>query len=102
VANLLGVLYHMSDSINHPPHYNRGDIETIDIIKNSMSPSEFEGYLQGNVIKYISRYRYKGTALEDLQKAEWYINRLIKEVQIFLDKDVLKDFGIDYKPCDTE
>ena len=92
----------MSDSINHPPHYNRGDIETIDIIKNSMSHSEFEGYLQGNVIKYISRYRYKGTALEDLQKAEWYINRLIKEVQIFLDKDVLKDFGIDYKPCDTE
>ena len=82
----------MSDNINHPPHYNRGDIETIDMIKNSMSPSEFEGYLQGNVIKYISRYRYKGTALEDL----------LKEVQIFLDKDNFKDFGIDYKPSDTE
>ena len=67
-----------------------------------MSPSEFEGYLQGNVIKYISRYRYKGTALEDLRKAEWYINRLVKEVQIFLDKDVHKDFGINYKPSDTE
>lgn len=92
----------MSDNINHPPHYNRGAIETIDMIKNSMSPSEFEGYLQGNVIKYISRYRYKGTALEDLQKAEWYINRLIQEVQIFLDKDVHKDFGINYKPSDTE
>ena len=52
-----------------------------------MSPSEFEGYLQGNVIKYISRYRYKGTALEDLQKAQWYINRLIKEVEIFLENE---------------
>ena len=67
-----------------------------------MSLSDFEGYLQGNVIKYISRYRYKGTALEDLQKAQWYLNRLIKEVEIFLEKDDLKDFGIDYKPSDTE
>ena len=92
----------MSDNINRPPHYNRGDIETIDMIKNSMSLSDFEGYLQGNVIKYISRYRYKGTALEDLQKAQWYINRLIKEVEIFLNKDTFKDLGIDYKPSDTE
>jgi hypothetical protein len=92
----------MSDNINHPPHYNRGNIETIDMIKNSMSPSEFEGYLQGNIIKYISRYRYKGTALEDLQKAQWYINRLIKEVEDFLNKDTFKDLGIDYRPSDTE
>ena len=75
----------MSDNINHPPHYNRGKIETIDMIKNSMDAPEFEGYLQGNVIKYISRYRYKGTALEDLQKAEWYIKRLIEEVKIIID-----------------
>jgi hypothetical protein len=101
LANLLGVLYSMSDNINHPPHYNRGDIETIDMIKNSMSLSDFEGYLQGNVIKYISRYRYKGTALEDLQKAQWYINRLIKEVEIFLENE-WKDLGTDYRPSDTE
>jgi hypothetical protein len=85
LTNLLGVLYTMSDNINHPPHYNRGKIETIDMIKNSMAAPEFEGYLQGNVIKYISRYRYKGTALEDLQKAEWYIKRLIEEVKIIID-----------------
>ena len=92
MANLLGVLYHMSDNINHPPHYNIGSIETIDMIKNCMSPSEFEGYLQGNIIKYISRYKYKGSALEDLKKTEWYISRLIQEVESF----------IDYKPSDTE
>jgi|TARA_Y100000296_G_scaffold41411_1_gene47719 hypothetical protein len=82
----------MPDNINHPPHYNRGSVETIDMIKNSMAAPEFEGYLQGNVIKYISRYKYKGTALEDLQKAEWYINRLIREVEDL----------IDTKPSDTE
>tara|TARA_R100000963_G_C4631599_1_gene96564 strand:+ start:839 stop:1105 length:267 start_codon:yes stop_codon:yes gene_type:complete len=88
----MGVLYSMSDNVNHPPHYNRGVIETIDIIKNSMSSSEFEGYLQGNVIKYICRYRYKGTSLEDLQKAEWYIKKLIEEVEDF----------VDAKPSDSE
>ncbi len=92
MTNLLGVLYSMPDNINHPPHYNRGSVETIDMIKNSMAAPEFEGYLQGNVIKYISRYRYKGTALEDLHKAEWYINRLIREVEDL----------IDTKPSDTE
>ena len=82
----------MSDNINHPPHYNRGMMETIDMIKNCMTSQEFEGYLQGNVIKYISRYKYKGTALEDLKKAEWYINRLIQEVEIFVND----------KPSDSE
>jgi len=82
----------MSDNINHPPHYNRGTIETIDMIKNCMTSHEFEGYLQGSVIKYISRYKYKGTALEDLKKAEWYINRLIQEVEIFVND----------KPSDSE
>ena len=96
----------MPDNINHPTHYNRGNIETIDMIKNCMSPSEFEGYLQGNIIKYISRYKYKGTALEDLKKAEWYVARLIQEVESFIGKSstetgVLKELH-DYKPHHTE
>jgi hypothetical protein len=62
------------------------------MIKNCMTPHEFEGYLQGSVIKYISRYKYKGTAMEDLKKAEWYINKLIQEVEIFINS----------KPSDTE
>lgn len=90
MSNLLKVLYKMPDNINHPSHYNRGSIETIDIIKNSMSLSEFEGYLQGNIIKYISRYKYKGKCLEDLQKANWYLNKLIEEN------------SINNKPSDTE
>jgi len=73
------------DNIDKPPHYNKGNLETIELIKNSMSSSEFEGYLQGNIIKYISRYKYKGTALEDVYKAEWYIKRLIGELKMYID-----------------
>ncbi len=91
MANLLGVLYSMSDSINHPPHYNKGNMETIELIRNAMSSIEFEGYLQGNIIKYISRYKYKNSPLEDIQKAEWYIKKLIEELDMQ-----------NYKPSDTE
>ena len=45
-----------------------------------MTSDEFHGYLKGNIIKYVSRYKFKGEPLEDLQKAQWYLNRLIKEV----------------------
>ncbi len=36
--------------------------------------------VKGNVLKYVARYKFKGEPLEDLQKANWYLNRLIKEV----------------------
>lgn len=67
------------DNIN-PMHYKAGGIETIDYIQSKMTAEAFEGYLQGNVIKYISRYRNKN-GIEDLHKAEWYLTRLIKEMQ---------------------
>lgn len=65
-----------SDSVNHPSHYTDGDIECIDAIRASMSPDEFKGYLKGNVIKYLWRYRLKGREKEDIQKASWYLNKL--------------------------
>lgn len=63
------------DVIN-PDHYKAGGIEAIDYMKAKMSPEAFEGYLQGNVIKYVSRYKLKN-GIEDLKKANWYLNRLI-------------------------
>lgn len=66
-----------SDQVNHPSHYRQGDIEAIQAIEASMSPYEFEGYCKGQVLKYLWRYRYKGKPLEDLKKAEWYLQRLI-------------------------
>ena len=61
----------MSDKIN-PTYYRKG-IETTDyIVSHSMN------YLEGNIIKYVTRYKDKG-GLEDLKKAEWYLTRLIKQ-----------------------
>jgi len=67
----------MNDPVNNPSHYNRKGVEAIDAIEASMSLEEFQGYLKGNVMKYIWRYRYKAKPLEDLKKAEWYLKRLI-------------------------
>ena len=38
-------------------------------------------YAEGNIIKYVSRHKYKGKALQDLKKARWYINKLIEELE---------------------
>tara|TARA_R110002072_G_scaffold106168_1_gene231657 strand:+ start:138 stop:437 length:300 start_codon:yes stop_codon:yes gene_type:complete len=68
------------DVVNNPQHYNTGNIECIEAIQESMSSEAFKGYLKGNTMKYLWRYDYKGKASEDLQKAGWYLNKLIKEV----------------------
>ena len=65
------------DMVNHPPHYLKGKIETIDLINEIViGYSEFDSYLVGNVVKYISRSPYKN-GLEDLKKAQFYLNKLV-------------------------
>ena len=65
------------DLVNSPAHYVSGGIQCIDAIKASMSKLEYEGFLKGNLIKYTWRYRDKG-GVQDLRKANWYLDRLIK------------------------
>lgn len=65
-----------TDMVNSSAHYNKAGIETIDIIQ-SVTGDGFETYLQGNILKYICRYKYKN-GVEDLEKARWYLNRLIE------------------------
>lgn len=60
----------VEDVVNKPSHYNQYGIECIDAIK-AATGDHFEGYLQGNIIKYVWRYRYKN-GIEDLQKAQVY------------------------------
>lgn len=67
------------DPVKQPEHYNTGAIECIDAIKASMEPTQFKGYLKGNVEKYVWRYEYKNKPVEDLRKARWYLDRLIEE-----------------------
>jgi len=67
------------DAIN-PNHYKTGDVEAIEAIKASMTQEAFLGYLKGNVLKYVWRFEKKNR-LEDLKKANWYLNRLTNEYQ---------------------
>jgi hypothetical protein len=64
------------DNVNHPSHYKTGGIETIDFIEaKSLS------YNLGNVVKYITRADYKGNKIEDLKKAQWYLNREVSNLE---------------------
>lgn len=79
----------MADNVNQPPHYNQAGIECIDAILASTGDG-FEYYLQGNIMKYLWRYRYKN-GTEDLRKAQWYLNKLIEVKQN--DSQSILDFG---------
>ena len=68
----------VSDMVNQPPHYTHGGIETIDYMEAKATPEEFAGHLRLTAIKYLSRTGYKDNALQDLKKAQWYVNRLVK------------------------
>lgn len=63
----------MSESVNHPSHYNAGSIEVIDALEDWSL-----GFHEGNVVKYVARAKHKANELEDLKKAQWYLNRLIE------------------------
>ena len=70
-----------SDQVNHPPHYTDGGIETIEAIEAQLSQEEYEGYLRGNCVKYLWRWRNKG-GVQDLEKCRWYLDRLIQTQEI--------------------
>lgn len=70
-----------SNAVNHPKHYQSGGMETIDVIKAFTEDcNAYEGFLVGNVIKYICRFKKKNGA-EDLKKARWYLDELTKYVE---------------------
>ena len=64
--------YTQYDPVNHPKHYTQYEHEVIEL-------TEQLGFCLGNAVKYILRAPYKGSMLEDLKKAEWYLNRLLSD-----------------------
>ena len=66
------------DMVNNPPHYNQHGIECLDAIRAATGQG-YQYYLQGNIIKYLWRYRYKN-GKQDLQKALFYLEKMIEEV----------------------
>ena len=71
----------MTDQVNHPDHYTQGDIECIDAMEACTTREEFQGYLRLACLKYLWRCNYKGKRLQDLEKARWYLDKLIEDVQ---------------------
>jgi len=62
------------DVVNRPGHYTKFAVEVIDITENL-------DFLSGNIVKYVVRAPFKGEQLQDLLKAQWYLNRLIENVK---------------------
>jgi len=69
-----------TEMVNHPPHYKEGEIECIDYLEDSLGKKGFSFYIEGNIKKYIHRWRHKG-GIQDLKKAQWYLSRLIDTLQ---------------------
>jgi hypothetical protein len=69
------------DMVNSPPHYTQGDIECIDAIKEMLNEDQYRGYLRGTVIKYLWRLDYKKKPRQDSEKAQYYLNKLVEQLQ---------------------
>ena len=62
--------------VDHPSHYNSGNIEAIDVIEDWNL-----GFHLGNTVKYIQRSEHKEKEIEDLEKAKWYLERKIETLR---------------------
>lgn len=71
----------MTGEVAHPDHYTRGRIECIDAIEAAtVDKTGIEAVCTANILKYVWRYTAKGRPIQDLRKAQWYLDRLIAAV----------------------
>lgn len=64
------------DLVNHPNHYETGKFECIEVMEEALGRDVVKGFCIGNAFKYLYRAKRKN-GLEDLKKAQWYLNRVI-------------------------
>jgi hypothetical protein len=82
----LGGVQTMSETVDHPKHYNVGSIEVIDFIEDQQL-----GFHLGNAVKYITRAQHKGERKDDIEKAIWYLRRFLGENKKVLDPAMLNE-----------
>lgn len=81
--------YENSESkVEHPAHYNKGKIETIELIEDTLGIEGSVDFCIGNVIKYLMRCKHKGDMVTDVLKSQWYLNRAV---------DLLGGTGLNYE-----
>jgi len=74
----------MSDEVNHPEHYTKGDIETLDFINDRLKHGGLlanQSFFWASAIKYLDRHPHKGNPVQDLEKCKFYIDKLIKSYE---------------------
>lgn len=89
------------DNVNNPSHYTQAGIECIDAITAAVSgKSGIEAVCAANVIKYLWRYELKN-GVEDVKKAQWYLNRLVSELDkpIECNHDWVQAIDSDFQQC---
>lgn len=70
----------MVDVVNKPAHYRQGGVECIEAIKAAVTTAPpVQAVYVANILKYVWRYREKN-GMQDLMKARWYLDELMKEV----------------------
>lgn len=75
------------EMVNHPSHYTSGKVECIDAIESATGDlTGIEAVCTANIIKYVWRWKLKN-GVEDLEKASWYLNKLIEQMK---PKDILR------------
>ena len=62
--------------VDHPPHYNAGNVEAIQVIEDWNL-----GFHDGNAIKYIARHKHKDDTIQDIEKAIWYLQRYVEKLK---------------------
>lgn len=65
------------DMVDNPSHYTMGGIELVDILEAKHSPEEVRGGMKFQIHQYLFRSPYKANELEDVKKAQWWMNRLV-------------------------
>ena len=69
------------DPVSKPSHYTQGNIECLEYIRDVLGPEGFSAFCHGQVIKYTHRNNLKGSRTENLQKAQFYLEEWLNEVQ---------------------
>ena len=64
-----------AENVNHPSHYNHGKLECIDIMEDVFGIDETKAFCKLNAFKYLVRAELKGSEVEDIDKALWYLNK---------------------------
>lgn len=70
-----------NDAVQHPSHYTQGKVECIEALESATAGlTGIEAVCTANAIKYLWRYKHKN-GVQDVKKAQWYINHLIKHLE---------------------